>query len=171
MNGKTIYEYYPAKSYITDALSKYTQKQLIEDLVPNVNYTCELATYSAASQKAFPIATAHFTTLVGSKWNPSAVLQCRYTGFNGNWSLVTFYKEKLGFMNNLTCVGHEFNFGFLPISILSFGRFGFLYYCCDWGGTISTCIELLTIYCISQHKAPDFTTGNTNTGCKHVQTS
>ena len=95
MNGKTVDENYQTKSYITDALSKYTQEQLIEDLVPNVNYTCELATYNAASQKAFPISTAHFTTLVGSKWNPSAVLHCRFTGFNGNLSLVTFYKEKL----------------------------------------------------------------------------
>lgn len=115
MNGRTVHETYQTKSYISDALSKYTQEQVIEDLVPNVNYTCELATYNAASKKTFPMATAHFTTLVGSKWNPSAVLKCKFKGFNGNWSLVTFYKEKLsqvGFTNNSTCVSHEFNFAF-----------------------------------------------------------
>ena len=152
MNGRTVHKKYQTRPYISDALSKYTQEQLVEDLVPNVNYTCQLAAYNAASEKAFLMATIHFTTLVGSKWNPSAVLQCKLVGFNGNWSLVTFYKEKLshgGFTNNLTCVGHEFNFAFLHISILSFGRFGFLYYCCDWGGTNNTCIELLSIHCIS----------------------
>ena len=131
MNGITVHKKYQTKSYISDALSKYTQEQLVDDLVPNVNYTCELAAYNAATAKAFLMATAHFTTLVGSKWNPSAVLHCKFAGFNGNWSLVTFYKEKLsqaGFTNNLTCVGHEFNFAFLHISILSFSRFGFLYY-------------------------------------------
>jgi len=94
MNGIITHEKYQTKLYISDALSKYTQEQVIEDLLPNVNYTCELATYSAASGKAFLMATGHFTTLVGSKWNPSAILQCKFTGFNGNWSLVTFYKEK-----------------------------------------------------------------------------
>lgn len=74
MNGRTVHKKYQTKSYVSDALSKYIQEQLIEDLVPNVNYTCELAAYNTASKKAFLMATAHFTTLVGSKWNPSAVL-------------------------------------------------------------------------------------------------
>ena len=95
MNGRTVHKKYQTRSYISDALSKYTQEQLVEDLVPNVNYTCQLAAYNAASEKAFLMATVHFTTLVGSKWNPSAVLQCKFVGFNGNWSLVTFYKEKV----------------------------------------------------------------------------
>lgn len=74
MNGRTVYEKYQTKSYMSDALSKFTQEQKIENLVPNVNYTCVLAAYSIAGEKTFLMATAHFTTLVGSKWNPSAVL-------------------------------------------------------------------------------------------------
>ena len=73
MNGRTVHKKYQTRSYISDALSKYTQEKLVEDLVPNVNYTCQLATYNAAREKPFLMATVHFTTLVGSKWNLSAV--------------------------------------------------------------------------------------------------
>ena len=55
---------YHTKSYIHNALSKYKQKQLIKDLVPNVNYTCQVASVMADNEL---ISTTHFLTLVGSK--------------------------------------------------------------------------------------------------------
>ena len=64
MNGRAIHEIYHTKSYIHDALSKYNQEQLIEDLVPNVNYTCQVASSVADNEL---VSIVHFKTLVGSK--------------------------------------------------------------------------------------------------------
>jgi len=64
MNGRAIHENYHTKSYIHDVLSKYHQEQLIEDLVPNVNYTCQVASFVADNKL---VSTVHFLTLVGSK--------------------------------------------------------------------------------------------------------
>ncbi|XP_065882905.1 uncharacterized protein [Dysidea avara] len=62
MNGRAIHEIYHTKSYIHDALSKYNQEQLIEDLVPNVNYTCQVASSVADNEL---VSIVHFKTLVG----------------------------------------------------------------------------------------------------------